>query len=123
MVKKIVNKEVTVCDLCGSSDSVFYTCLVCKKDICFKCMNEKKLGVEYHRGNAGNKAEYCNECNMNGLLKKLSPKDQDLFDAFRWCVTWDNESDDVYRKRREIWNNKIKEYREKFNTEKETFFY
>lgn len=75
--EKIVS--VTICDGCGSSESVYYHCLKCGKDFCYECKSSGKV-IEYKQGiyvSGSNDGVYCSECNAE-LMKNPSP----LFSAY-----------------------------------------
>lgn len=65
-MRKNKTVEIKVCDFCGSEDSVFDTCLGCRKDVCYNCA--KKVGVDYshavHFSGSGD-GYFCNKCDQN----------------------------------------------------------
>jgi hypothetical protein len=61
-MKKIVEHEVTVCDICGK-ESWCETCLGCGKDYCHECakIHGKEYNHEVFFAGSGD-GFYCNEC-------------------------------------------------------------
>ena len=68
-MKKIIKKEMYVCDICTSSDSIYTHCKECGKDFCYECRKDNT--VEYphsvHCTGSGD-GTYCNQCDAK--LKK-----------------------------------------------------
>lgn len=63
-MRKIVSKEVTICDNCGKEGYV-ETCLRCGVEYCWKC--RKDLGVEYSHGvdfSGSGDGYYCASCDV-----------------------------------------------------------
>ncbi len=63
MVKKIIQREESVCDYCGSDDCVYMPCLGCGKDACYDCAKTHHVKYE-HAVNCSGSGDgcYCNEC-------------------------------------------------------------
>ena len=53
-MKKIVSHEINICDFCNTQ-TAYYECRGCKKDICFDC--QEKEGIRYTHD-----AFFCHPC-------------------------------------------------------------
>ena len=60
MVKKTVSKVVNACDVCGSTDRVYYNCHLCNTSHCSNCYDEKNR-FEIST-NSGNQTYICDMC-------------------------------------------------------------
>ncbi|HEA69806.1 hypothetical protein LCGC14_1334740 [marine sediment metagenome] len=72
-MKKIIEREIGVCDHCGSDNCVFDSCFKCGKDLCMDC--RKTQGVMYNfavhfRGDDG---YYCLSCDSKLRESKGDP--------------------------------------------------
>lgn len=75
-MKRQVQKIETVCDFCNK-ENAWYSCLGCKKDVCYECLETK--GIWYYHGcfsQGSGDGFYCAECNS------INPGDA-LLEAYR----------------------------------------
>lgn len=68
-MKKIAEKEITVCDLCGKEADYACQCLRCGKDMCNHCVYESdgKMAVRYGHGVYSRRSGdgyYCRPCDI-----------------------------------------------------------
>lgn len=72
-MKKTVEVEIEVCDLC-KSDSLVYSCLHCGKDVCYECKKNGAMKV-YNSGVAftSKDGHWCRECDQALRDAKSSP--------------------------------------------------
>lgn len=78
-MKKEKLVKISVCDFCGSEESVFDFCIVCKRDVCYKC-NKNNVGKEFKHGvyfSGSGDGFFCNSCMANMPLEY-----QPLFNAY-----------------------------------------
>lgn len=90
MVKKIVQKEVSICDVCGK-EAYVHTCLGCGMDFCWDC--SKKDGITYEHAvyfSGTGDGFFCHKCDANPP-KKI----EKLHQAYRRIR--------VLREEQEIW--------------------
>lgn len=81
-MKKTVQKEISVCDICGSEQEwLIQHCDNCDKAICYECRSKRGAMVEYrhgiHTGGSGD-GNFCLECD-DKLTKSPTP----MFAAFK----------------------------------------
>lgn len=46
-MRKIVEKEIEICDSCGTDDCVFNECASCGKHYCYNCNKTRHVGKEF----------------------------------------------------------------------------
>lgn len=64
-MKKVIRKEVTLCDACGR-ETYIAKCLGCGVEHCYDC--QKQLGVEYRHGvsfSGSGDGYFCLKCDAN----------------------------------------------------------
>jgi len=88
-MKKIVEKEVNICDVCGKEDYCSSKCLICGFEACYDCkkttMTEFNHAVHFSGSNDG---DYCNKC----LSQPIPQKHEALLQAYRNIKVLRNES-------------------------------
>lgn len=71
-MKKLITKELKVCDWCETDEHVYHECLICGKDACFNCgeVNMTSLAHGVHFSGSGD-GGYCNDCLETNQDNKL----------------------------------------------------
>ena len=94
-MKKKIEIEIDVCDVCGTEEGVWEHCGVCRKDMCGTCVEEH--GLEYSTIYNMNIICICNECEekaktevnpMYVALQKLVDKQTEYK---VWLATYNQE--------------------------------
>ncbi len=93
-MKKIIEQEVAVCDVCKSDKNVFNRCIQCGKDLCFECIktHEVKYNHVVNSGYSGD-GRYCLSC--DSMLRKLGT--DKLHNAFMTVHFLREEADNWYK--------------------------
>jgi len=76
-MKKLVEIEQTICDICGKREA-YYKCNGCGIDICYECIEVHAVKYSHSLYCSGSgDGLYCNDCN-----EKLSKSDDKLYKAY-----------------------------------------
>lgn len=73
-MKKVIEKQISVCDVCLKEDVYVRACLNCGKEMCWEC--QKKSGVEYSGSvyfSGSGDGFYCTDCNRELSSKANNP--------------------------------------------------
>ncbi len=96
-MKRLVNKEMDFCDVCGGESNQWNVCQSCGKNICYKC---KPFNAKEYRHSvycSGGNRLYCLECDQ-----RLSKAGDNKWRAYKLIESLGNEAkgfDDDFQKR------------------------
>jgi hypothetical protein len=80
-MRKKVEKEIKICDCCGSDDCVFNECTSCGKHFCYECNKKRHVGKEFAH------SVYCSGSGdvyfCIGCLSEPTPRTAEILDAYQ----------------------------------------
>ncbi len=114
-MKKTIQKEVVVCDECGTDEMIFHKCNGCDKAFCFDCNKTKHTGKTFEHGvycSGSGDVYFCMAC-----LTNLMPRTKEILAAFQTVLFLRNEAIEkhtAFEKRCKDAENKVQEVLEKY---------